>query len=81
MKKDYKSETTIDRETYMLFTYSTSRRHPWSRRGARVLQVSPARDVASCGGERRGEIWRRETWRDLAAAEGGRDMMASYIVE
>ena len=65
----------------MLFTYSIGRRHPWSRRGARVLQISPARDVARRGGERRGELWRRETWRDLAAAKGGRAMMASYFVE
>lgn len=65
----------------MLFTYSFVQRHPWSRRGARVLQTSAARDVARFGGERRGELWRRETWRDLAAAKGGRAMMASYLVE
>ena len=63
MKKDYKSETTIAERTCYLRTPLFSailglqrRRELWRRET--WLDVA-AREVESCGGERRGEIWQR----------------------
>ena len=36
------------------------------KRGGYMLRRETSRDVARCCGERHRELWRRETWRDLA---------------